>query len=65
VIDQLDRSPEVARVLAQPGEERLLVEVVRHARGMREQQPRRSARQSVERTPALQQLAGELVAEAR
>jgi len=63
MVHQLGRTPGAAWVLTQPRGERLVGEVVRQARGVREQLARRCARKSIEGGPAVEQLGGELAGE--
>jgi hypothetical protein len=56
LVDQLDRTPGAARLLAQPRGERLVAEVVGDARGMREQLARCGSREGIEGAPAVMQL---------
>ena len=63
MVDQLGRTPGAARLLTQPRGKRLVREVVRQARGVREQLARRGARKSIEGAPAVKQFGGKLVSE--
>lgn len=63
MIDELHRAPGAARLLAEPRQERLVAEVVGHARGVRKHLARRCARKGIERAPALKQFGSELTSE--
>ena len=60
VVDELDRPPWTAGILAQAGGKRLFAEVVRHPGRVGEQLARRRVREMFKAPPAVEQLGRQL-----